>query len=70
MRELLKIENESSFAKDPITGAIINTDNAALERYKERKRILRSKDTEIYNMKNDINTLKEQLKTIMEKING
>jgi hypothetical protein len=70
MKPLIKIENEPSFAKDPETGAIINTDLTALIRYKERKKILRSKDNEIHQMKNDINRLEEQLKTIMERIDG
>lgn len=59
-QHILPIENEPSYSKDTITGAILNTDTNKLMEYKSRNKISR----QVKSLQDEINILKQELDTI------
>lgn len=62
---LVKVEG-TTFMRDTKTMALINTDLAGLEDYKMKSRLLTTQKTEINNIKQDIDGLKDDVKVIKE----
>jgi trehalose-6-phosphate synthase len=60
--KLVKIENETAFAKDTISKAVINTDLSGLEAYRAR----RKKAIELETKLDEINTLKQDVAEIKD----
>lgn len=61
---LIPIENNSSFKLDPASGAYINIDKALLAERKYKKKMtsdIRELQTEINNLKYEVELLKKQL---------
>ncbi len=58
---LVKIKDVDGYKKDESTGAILATDNRALQAYKKKR-------AENLSMKKDINNLKEGMKEIKEML--
>lgn len=62
--------NVEGLVEDPVSGAILNINNAALEAYKKQKRVLEaSKDStkRIDKLENDINDIKQMLQQLLMK---
>jgi hypothetical protein len=60
--------SSKNWGRDPSSGALISTDNAGLAAYKTRRENQRRKDSQLSEMSNDINSLKEdfqELKSIL-----
>lgn len=73
---LLKVENETGLGRDPVSKAIINTDNTGYEQYmSQREKLLKEKEAILNNtrdidtLKTEISDMKEILKLILEKVN-
>lgn len=49
-------------------GAIVNTDNVALQAYKKQREIVRRKEQEINTIRNEVNELKGMIAQLLEKI--
>ena len=62
---LVKVEG-TTFMRDTKTMALINTDLAGLEDYKMKSKLLTTQKTEINNIKQDIDGLKDDVKVIKE----
>jgi hypothetical protein len=62
--------NVEGLVEDPVSGAILNINNAALEAYKKQKRVLESsKDSSkrIDKLEDDINDIKQMLQQLLMK---
>lgn len=59
-QRFLKIEGEPGFVKDTVSSALLNTDLAALQEYKQKKKAAK----QIQDMQDEINMLKEELAKI------
>lgn len=57
---IVPIENEPSYSKDMITGALLNTDTSKLMEYKTRNKLTK----QVRVLQDEINTLKCELETI------
>lgn len=72
--ELIEVESRQDLARDPESGAIINTNksaykaavNAARKRKEEAKKI-ESLETDINNIKQDLNDIKNLLGQLLER---
>lgn len=60
MKNTIPIENEPSYSKDLITGALLNTDTNKLMEYKSRSKISKN----VKSLQDEINILKEEIETI------
>lgn len=59
------------WGRDPASGALLSTDNAGLAAYKARREKRKQKDSQLSEMSNDINSLKEdfqELKSILLQV--
>ena len=59
------------WGRDPSSGALLSTDNAGLAAYKARREKRKQKDSQLSEMSNDINSLKEdfqELKNILLQV--
>jgi hypothetical protein len=64
MRELVKIKDTDDFMKDPKSGALINTNNTALQNYKNQKRQASRIDIveeKINSLSDDVQQIKQML---------
>lgn len=66
--EVIKVENDT-LGRDPVTGAIVETDTSKLVKYRARKSAIQQKDDMIYSLNERINKL-EQLINRMVISNG
>jgi hypothetical protein len=60
MKNIIPIENEPSYSKDLISGALLNTDASKLMEYKSRSKVSKN----IKALQDEINILKKELETI------
>lgn len=63
-RPLINIENNSSYKLDPVSGAYINVDKAALLERKYKRKLQNKVDT----MQEEINTLKQEVAFLKEQL--
>lgn len=66
--EVIKVENDT-LARDPVTGAIVETDTSKLNKYRSRRSAIKQKDEAITLLSERINRL-EQLIERMTTSNG
>lgn len=57
----VKIENHEDLIRDEETKAVLNTDLSSLQSYKKRRNLMRQKDAEIVEIKNELSEMKELL---------
>jgi len=62
----MKVEGHPNLRRDMNTGAIVNTNGNAYNNYLINKAKNESESQEILDMKDDINSLKEDMSTIKE----
>lgn len=65
MNKFIQTE-DTSFARDTHSMALVNTNKLALNKYKEEKR----KAQEFQQLKNEVSEMKLMLANILEKLNG
>lgn len=62
----MKVEGHPNLERDMTTGAVLNTNHNAYQNYLLRKHRQDKEYQEIHDMKNDINSLKEDMSTIKD----
>lgn len=72
MKKLVPVEESSSFMRDPVTNAVLNTDLRALEMYRAKKKrnaeLDKLKD-DVCCLKNDIGELKQMIVEVLKNRN-
>ena len=67
MKNLIKVKDHPHLYRDEDTGAIVNCDDIAYDRYKNRVKRKNSEKEELNNMKRDIQEIKSLLKDLLSK---
>jgi len=67
MNNLIKVKDHPHLYRDADTGAIINCDDIAYDRYMNRVKRKNSEKEELNNMKKDIEEIKNLLKDFLSK---
>ena len=77
MTKHIPVEGKSEFYRDSDSTAIINKDKKAYIAYMERKKVMENKNSELDQMKEDIDTVKSELgdikgllSTLVQKLNN
>jgi len=70
MNKYLQVEGKSGLARDPRSGAIINTNRKEIAQARNRKKLWKEQQEEISTLKNDISVMKEMLAKLLEDKNG
>lgn len=65
----IKVANEDHLYRDGDTGAIINTDRSAFEKYKKSKQKFNRLETDLDSLKSELSEIKLLLKELL-KSNG
>ena len=64
-----KVEGHVGYVKDE-NGVVLNVNNDEIEAARKRKELMRQKDKEINELKDDVSDIKKMLTQIVEKLNG
>ena len=64
-----KIEGHIGYVKDE-NGVVLNVNDDEIEAAKKRKELMRQKDKEINELKDEVSDIKKMLTQIVEKLNG
>ena len=64
MKKLVPVEESSSFMRDPVTNAVLNTDLRALEMYRAKKK----RNAELDKLKDDVCCLKDDISELKQMI--
>jgi len=64
-----KIEGHIGYVKDE-NGVVLNVNDDEIEAARKRKELMRQKDKEINELKDDVSDIKKMLTQIVEKLNG
>jgi len=64
-----KIEGHIGYVKDE-NGVVLNVNNDEIEAARKRKELMRQKDKEINELKDEVSDIKKMLTQIVEKLNG
>ena len=64
-----KVEGHVGYVKDE-NGVVLNVNNNEIEAAKKRKELMRQKDKEINELKDEVSDIKKMLTQIVEKLNG
>lgn len=67
MKNLIKVKDHPHLYRDEDTGAIVNCDNIAYDRYMSNVKRKKSEKEELNNMKKDIEEIKNLLKDFLNK---
>ena len=70
MDKYIKVEGKTGLARDPRSGAIINTNKTEIAQSRNRKKLWKEQQEEISTLKNDISVMKEMLAKLLEDKNG
>lgn len=66
----VKVIDHDEFLKDTVSGAVINTDDHALEKAKRKKLDAQKKQNEIENLKTDVADIKAMLNQLLDRVNN
>lgn len=64
-----KVEGHIGYIKDE-SGVVLNVNNDEIEAARKRKELMRQKNKEIDELKDEISDIKKMLTQIVEKLNG
>lgn len=64
-----KVEGHVGYIKDE-SGIVLNVNNDEIEAARKRKELMRQKDKEINELKDEVSDIKKMLTQIVEKLNG
>lgn len=67
-KEYIMVEGNSSLARDPETGGIVNINKEEIAMAREAKRKRKQKDAEFQELKNEVGEIKELLNKLVEKL--
>ena len=68
--DLIPIRNNKSLYRDENSGAVINCSNNEFDSYLQQKNEELKKRSELQNLKNDVNELKDMMKLILSKLDS
>jgi hypothetical protein len=68
MRRYARVEGSSTLIRDLRNNAILNMDNATIEKAKKAKALRKDKEKEIDELKKDVQDIKEMLNQIVERL--
>jgi len=68
MRRYARVEGSSTLIRDLRNNAILNMDNATIEKAKKAKMLRKEKEKEIDELKKDVQDIKEMLNQIVERL--
>jgi hypothetical protein len=63
----LKIKDHDDLVRDVKSNAVINTNQTALENYRNKRKAKREMINDVTNLKNDVQEIKELLQQLLEK---
>lgn len=66
--KLIKTDNAPGYARDVNTGAVVNINTSEIEQAKQAKIRRRRKDSELKELKKDVDDIKAMLSQIVEKL--
>ena len=64
-----KVEGHVGYVKDE-NGVVLNVNDDEIEAARKRKELMRQKDKEINELKDEVSDIKKMLTQIVEKLNG
>lgn len=64
---LVKVENESSLARDPNNSAILAIDTAKLQQHRRHRMAMEDKEQKLLDMQEKINKLEQMINTLINK---
>jgi hypothetical protein len=67
-KNYIMVEGNSSLARDPNTGAIVNINKDDIAKAREAKNKRKNKDKEFEDLKNEVGEIKELLHKLVEKL--
>jgi len=67
-KNYIMVEGNSSLARDPNTGAIVNINKDDIAKAREAKNKRKNKDREFEELKNEVSEIKELLNKLVEKL--
>lgn len=67
MMNKLKIKDHDDLVRDVKSNAVINTNQTALENYRNKRKAKREMINDVTNLKNDVQEIKELLQQLLEK---
>lgn len=67
-KEYIMVEGNSSLARDPETGGIVNINKEEIAIAREAKKKRKQKDAEFQELKNEVGEIKELLNKLVEKL--
>jgi len=65
----LNVEGENGLVRDE-SGVILNTNSGEIAQAKARKKAMQAKESELTELKKDVDDIKTMLSKLMEKIDG
>jgi hypothetical protein len=65
----VNINNHPGLQRDITSGAVINTDNTAYQKALNAKMAAEKKETELQDIKNDVQELKDLMNQIIKRLN-
>jgi len=68
--DLIPIRNNKSLYRDENSGAVINCSSNEFDSYLQQKNEELKKRSELQNLKNDVNELKDMMKLILSKLDS
>lgn len=68
MRRYARVEGSSTLIRDLRNNAVLNMDNAAIEKAKQAKILRKQKEKELDDLKQDVLDIKEMLNKIVERL--
>lgn len=60
--------DNKTYIRDAGSGGILNTDHSGLEAYKKRRKHLNEQQSTISSLTNDVNAIKDEMKSIKEML--
>lgn len=67
-KEYIMVDGNSSLARDPDTGGIVNINKEEISKAREAKRKRKQKAEEFEELKNEVGEIKELLTKLVEKL--
>ena len=64
MSRYQEIEGQNDFARDNVTGAVVNINRSEIQAARERKRLWKEEQAKKEALENEVNTLKQEMSEI------
>ena len=68
MKNYLKVEGSQTLVRDTNTQAILNTDKKTINQAREAKRLRKSQNNEVVELRNEVREMKDLINKLIEKL--